>query len=389
MRSMAIDRRRFMGWAAASGLSAVAPGAVRAAASDAAQPGPPRPHPGLDGRESSLYVAARKNAGRFEAALFNAQGRDQRVVPLPGRGHSFAIDAARGRVVAFGRQPGFFAIAFDVAGKHPPQTLDAAPGRHFFGHGVYSPDGKLMVATENDYEASRGVLGLYDASEGGGYRRMREVSTQGIGPHEVVLMPDGRTLCVANGGILTHPDYGKLQLNADDMRPSLAYIDMHSGDLLEQVFLDAALNRLSIRHLVVDGAGAVWFGCQHTGPAGERPPLVGRHRAGGPPQLFTGPDGALRGMRNYVGSLACDASGTRIATSSPVGGQIMYWDAASGRSLGVTQMFDGCGVAPLAGKGFLASSGQGELARLLPSKRERETLTSAPDLAWDNHLRRL
>ena len=94
-------------------------------------------------------------------------------------------------------------------------------------------------------------------------------------------------------------------------------------------------------------------------------------------------------MRNYVGSLACDASGTRIATSSPVGGQIMYWDAASGRSLGVTQMFDGCGVAPLAGKGFLASSGQGELARLLPSKRERETLNSAPDLAWDNHLRRL
>src|SRR3546814_6417709 len=93
-------------------------------------------------------------------------------------------------------------------------------------------------------------------------------------------MPDGRTLCVANGGILTHPDYGKLQLNANDMQPSLAYIDMHSGTLQEQVFLDAALNRLSIRHLLVDGGGAVWFGCQHTGPAQEHPPLVGRHRRG-------------------------------------------------------------------------------------------------------------
>src|SRR3546814_2863813 len=94
----------------------------------------------LNGAEPSLYLAARKNAGRFEAALFNAQGHDQRVVPLPGRGHSFAIDAAQGRVVAFGRQPGFFAMAFDTAGKRPPQQLAVAPGRHFFGHGVFSPD---------------------------------------------------------------------------------------------------------------------------------------------------------------------------------------------------------------------------------------------------------
>src|SRR5690606_5461602 len=149
MRSTAIDRRRFMVWAAACGgglASARALGASGATAGD----------PGL-----SLYLAARKNAGRHEAALIDAQGRDQRVIPLPGRGHSFAIDAARGRVVAFGRQPGFFAVAFDTEGKRPPLTLDAAPGRHFFGHGVFSPDGRLMAATENDYEAGRGVLGLY------------------------------------------------------------------------------------------------------------------------------------------------------------------------------------------------------------------------------------
>ncbi|HWK70674.1 MAG TPA: DUF1513 domain-containing protein [Burkholderiaceae bacterium] len=396
MRSMAIDRRRFLAWAtAAGGGLACAPAAASGAAvatatglKEKAVQGGAGSRRMLDGQHH-LYVAARKNAGRYEAALFDAQGHDQRVLALPGRGHSFAIDAARGRVVAFGRQPGFFAMAFDAAGKHAPQTLDAASGRHFFGHGVFSPDGRLMVATENDYDAGRGVLGLYDASEGGGYRRVGEVPTHGVGPHEVVLMPDGRTLCVTNGGILTHPDYGKLQLNADDMRPSLAYIDMHGGHLLEQVFLDAGLNRLSIRHLVVDAAGAVWFGCQHTGPAGERPPLVGRHRRGGSPQLFAGPDEALRGMKNYVGSLACNAAGTRVATSSPVGGQIMYWDAASGRYLGVTRLFDGCGVAPLTQNGFLASSGRGELARLIPGKPEPERVATASDMAWDNHLRRL
>ncbi|MCK0317313.1 DUF1513 domain-containing protein, partial [Salmonella sp. 15E65] len=90
-----------------------------------------------------------------------------------------------------------------------------------------------------------------------------EFDSGGIGPHEVVLMPDGKTLCVANGGILTHPDYGKLELNLDTMRPSLAYIDAASGELLEKVELEPALHRLSIRHLALAADGCVWFGCQY------------------------------------------------------------------------------------------------------------------------------
>src|SRR3546814_12901416 len=91
-------------------------------------------------------------------------------------------------------------------------------------------------------------------------------------------------------------------------------------------------------------------------------------------------------MKNYVGSLACDASGTRIATYSPVGGQIMVWDAASGHCLGVTRLFDGCGVAPRANQGFLASSGRGELSRLLAGKQQPATLARGVVLAWDNQL---
>src|SRR3546814_19232483 len=91
-------------------------------------------------------------------------------------------------------------------------------------------------------------------------------------------------------------------------------------------------------------------------------------------------------MKNYVGSLDCDASGTRIATSSPVGGQIMVWDAASGHCPGVTRLFDGCGVAPLAKQGFLASSGRGELARLQAGKPQPQTMPSGADLDWRNPL---
>jgi len=374
---MEIDRRRFLAWAAALATPGLA-AAEGAAAGPAAM-----------GRDAVDYITARRRAGAYEAVVLDAQGRDRLVVPLPDRGHSFALDAARGRAVAFGRQPGFFAVAFDVRGARPAQRLPAEAGRHFFGHGVYLPDGSLMYATENDYEAGRGVLGVYDASPGGGYRRVGEFNSGGIGPHEVVLMPDGRTLCVANGGILTHPDYGKLELNLDTMRPSLAYLDAADGRLLERVELPAELHQLSIRHLALAADGSVWFGCQYMGPAGERPALVGRHRRGRAPALHGGPAEVLRGMRNYVGSVAADAAGAVIATSSPVGGRIVYWDAASGNCLGSTELPDGCGVAPRAPGGFLASNGLGAMARVGPDEAVDVLRPAESGLAWDNHFRRL
>ncbi|MBV7486517.1 DUF1513 domain-containing protein [Bordetella sp. BOR01] len=365
---MEIDRRRFLALAAAAGL---APATLRAAG------------------QAQLYLAARRAGDRYEAVVLDAQGRDRQVVPMPARGHSFAPDPARGRAVVFGRQPGFFAVVFRIDGAQPPVALQAAAGRHFFGHGVFLPDGRRMLATENHYEAGHGVLGIYDASDGGNYRRIGEFETGGIGPHEVVLLPDGKTLCVANGGILTHPDYGKLELNLDTMRPSLAYVDAHDGRLLERVELPAQYHRLSIRHLVVAADGAVWFGCQHTGPAGERPPLVGRHRRGHAPELYAGPDEVLRGFRNYVGSVAVDPAGGVVATSSPVGGQVVYWDAASGRCLGLTRLADGCGVAPVAPERFLVNSGMGALVQAGPELPAQSILPPSPGLSWDNHFRRI
>src|SRR5690606_3255720 len=94
--------------------------------------------------EDALYLAARENGEHYEAALFDSEAKDRTVISLPGRGHSFAIDGKHRRAVAFGRQPGFFAVAmeFDSAGE--PLVLKAEAGRHFYGHGVYAPDGRRL-----------------------------------------------------------------------------------------------------------------------------------------------------------------------------------------------------------------------------------------------------
>lgn len=334
------------------------------------------------------FLAARRHGARHEAVLLDARGHDVASLALADRGHSFAIDTARARAVAFGRQPGFFAQAFGLADCAPQGTLALRPDRHFFGHGVFSRDGALLFATENDFAAGRGVLGVYDAGSDGQWRHLDEIDTGGIGPHEVVLLNDGATLCVANGGLLTHPDFGKTTLNLSTMRPSLAYIDAASGRLLEVVQLPAGLFQLSIRHLAVDATGTTWFACQHQGPATEQPLLIGRHYRGVEPQLVPMPPAALRDLRNYVGSIAIDVERGIVAASSPVGGSVAFWDVASGQWLGSTQHPDGCGIAVMEDGRFLVTDGFGAISVTGPERQDVELVAASREIAWDNHMRR-
>jgi hypothetical protein len=389
---MATDRRGFLAAASAfAGAQMLAAFAGRTHAGTLAGPDADGARAGADDASAgaACYLAARKRADAFEAVVLDERGRIGRSIALEARGHSFAIDAPRGRAVVFGRQAGFYATAFDLDGKAPAAALPLPADRHFFGHGTYSDDGRLLFATENDFEAGRGVLGVYDATPGGAYQRLGEFDTDGIGPHEVVLMPNGQTLCVANGGILTHPDYGKLELNLDTMAPSLVYLDVASGRVVDRVRLSASLHRLSIRHLAVAADGAVWFGMQYSGPAQDQPPLVGRHRRGASAaELFAGPPDVLRRLRNYVGSLGMDAAGHVVAASSPVGGVVVYWNARNGAYMGCTEIADGCGVAPAGAGGFLLSSGEGVLMHAGPGVPEA-ALERDPATAWDNHFRRV
>jgi hypothetical protein len=365
MHSTAIDRRTFL---ALAGTMMLTPGLATA--------GP--------ATEGPLFLGARKQQGRFEAAVIDARGNDHLVLPLEARGHSFALDPATRRAVAFARAPGRFAIAFDLDGAAEPVAIAATADRHFFGHGIYAASGRLLLATENDYDGERGVTGIYDASDA--YRRIGELPTGGVGPHEVLLAPDGRTAIIANGGILTHPDYDRIKLNLATMAPNLTYLDIDSGEIVEQAQLPSELHQLSIRHMALDRRGDVWFGCQFEGDPLMAPPLVGRHRRGSAIELFRASAELHRTMSNYIGSVAIDASGDLLATSAPHGGVVVFWDTATGACMGSFDIADGCGVAPLAPGSIIASSGRGELHAAGPGD---DRLIVSSTAAWDNHLRRI
>lgn len=329
----------------------------------------------------ALFVSAcKKLDGGYAVALFTERGAIVHVEDCPGRAHDATVNAQTGQVAVFARRPGTFAIVFDPSSRTAPTAIVSAPGRHFYGHGVFSRDGRLLYTTENDFDAARGVVGIYEASDR--FRRIGEFDTHGIGPHEVLLAPDGYTLLVANGGIETHPDFGRSKLNLDRMRPSLVFIDSRTGELVERHACEPRWHQLSLRHLSFDTLGALWFGCQYEGPASDAPPLIGKIERDAGLKLIELPEPHQQAMRNYVGSVAANRAGDRIAFSSPRGNVIVILDAR-GQLTETFQLTDGCGLAAVGGS-FLATSGEGEVAVL---GVEQSPMTA--DVRWDNHIVRL
>lgn len=333
----------------------------------------------MEQAELVFASAVRTTSGSYGAALLTERGDLISTVALPDRGHDITFSAQAGRAVVFARQPGTFAVVFDPKGQAAPQTLTSPEGRHFYGHGVFSPDGKLLYATESDFDAGRGVIGVYDAS--GDYRRIAEFPTYGIGPHELLLMPDGKTLVIANGGIQTHPDYGRAELNIDTMDPSICFVDTASGALIGQLRLAAGLHQLSIRHMAIDARSRVWFGCQYRGPAADQPQLVGYATVDGNIELIELPPDTLGSLRNYIGSVAMSADGETVGVASPEGDLVVAIDTGSTQPSLVQTLKNGCGIAAQGG-GFVVSSGDGEWTGMGGSGITDRMV----ELSFDNHI---
>jgi hypothetical protein len=366
MLSMAIDRRRFLaGLAAATALPA---GAARAL-----------------GRDDAHYLTiAAAAGGGFEAVILDRHGEPVCSAVLPGRGHGGAWCPRRRHAVVFARRPGTFALVIDPACGRTHATVIAPEDRHFYGHGTFSPDGGLLYTTENDLARGRGVIGVWDA--GSGYARVGELDSGGIGPHDLALAGDGRTLVVANGGILTHPDTGRAKLNVADMDPSLAFLDLATGRVDRRLRLAREFHKLSIRHIALNGAGRIGVAMQYEGPKEDPMPLV-LLCDGGRLDMLGAPEAVARRMKGYCGDVAMDAVGTTMAVSAPRGGLVTFWSVADGRFLGETPMADGCGVAPAGGPGhFLLTGGTGERVLFDLTSGEARALAPTPGRRWDNHV---
>lgn len=364
----------------------------------------------LPGTESTdnLYISgARRGPDEYVAVIFDAQAQRIASIPLTARAHGAASHRASHRACLFARRPGLYMHTFDR--RHPQNlvTVEPVAGRHFYGHGSYSADGKLLFATENDFDAQRGVLGIYDTA--GGYRRLGEIDTGGSGPHEVVRIPGSALLVVANGGIHTHPDTGREKLNIDTMEPSLTIVDSRNGRLLARHVLPAELHQVSLRHLAVDAAGHVWFAGQYEGAESVIGGLAGvmsieqslRSFSGGRSNqglsLVELPADMQQRTSHYLSSVA--VAGEHALFTSSKGGLVFKVDRGSGQLLEILSVRDCSGVtaipaeagtdeesnvsASLSSASALLTSGTGEILEL---SEDGAMSLAMHRVQWDNHV---
>jgi uncharacterized protein len=335
-----------------------------------------------DAGSPAYLAAARRPDGAFRLYGLTSGGAEVFSLPLPTRGHAAAAHPRRPEAVAFARRPGTFAVVLDCVSGEILRRLDAPAGRHYYGHGCFSADGTQLFTPENDYDAGRGRIGVWDASQG--YARLGDFDSGGIGPHDIIRLPGSEVKAIANGGIRTHPDTGRAKLNLDTMAPNLTYVDADGG-LLEQVEIAPELRRNSIRHLAVRDDGVIAFAMQWEGDLWETPPLLGLHRRGEAPRLLdAGPQQAR--MRAYAGSVAFSGNGTMVGITSPRGGMAHFFRVADGTFAEAVAQVDVCGLAAHA-SGFVTTDGTGGCRIVTPGSGARAETRS--EVAWDNHLVRL
>ncbi|MCK5897157.1 MAG: DUF1513 domain-containing protein [Cocleimonas sp.] len=339
-------------------------------------------------RREILLGAQGSDADRYSMSWLH-EGESKANIALSGfRGHGASQHPLYpASAIMYGRRPATRSIEVNLETQHITKTFHCAPNRHFFGHGCFSKAGDVLYTTEADLKTGNGKIGIRDART---YQQIGEHESYGIGPHELALMPDAKTLVVANGGILTRPESGRKKLNLDSMASSLSYIDLESGKLLGA--FKVAETKASIRHLDVASDGTVAFAMQLQRSATEHDdivPLGGIHAKNKAIKLLEKPENLIHKMKDYMGSVAINQQTRTAGFTSPRGNVVAFWDIDTQQFKGYHELRDVCGIA-LANnkKDFVISNSFGQLRYLNGStlKEDKTQRIMQGNLRWDNHL---
>lgn len=247
-------------------------------------------------------------------ALERTQLRARHQLEVPTRAHGLVAEPGGG-LLALARRPGDWLLRWRP-GHGAPQWCWTEPDRRLTGHAVASADGALVYTGETDLGSGAGCVGLRDARS---LEKIAEWPSHGVDVHQM-LLDAGGNLMVANGGVPTRTETGRVKGPAEAMESSLVQLDRHDGALRGQWCLDDPC--LSLRHLAWRGKVlGIALQAEHA-DAGERThaPLLA---------CFDGdtlrPCAAPQPLAGYAGDIAATAEGW--AVSATRGGGVAHFDA--------------------------------------------------------------
>jgi len=201
------------------------------------------------GMQTDIQLAANWQAGNsYQTGLLSGTASSEALkitatIDVPTRAHGLLREPT-GTIITVARRPGNWLLRWDREGK-PLAWHWIEPNRAFAGHVLASADGSTLYTTEIDLETGSGLIGVRDAAT---LEKRAEWPTHGIDPHQLVWdVTHPGSLIIANGGVPTRPETGRMKHDLDQMDSSLVRLHGRTGELLGQWRLEDS--RLSLRHL--------------------------------------------------------------------------------------------------------------------------------------------
>lgn len=298
-------RRQALMALASLGAWVLAPGAAQASATGA----PVRLAAAWEDQGSYHIglLATREGAGQtlqVEAAL-----------AVPTRAHGLCV-LPDGSMLATARRPGDWLVRWRPGSPRAAQWLWQNGERSFNGHVLASTDGRLVYTTETDAETGASWVTVRDAHS---LEKTAEWPTHGIDAHELIWdlrqpSSGAPTLFVANGGVPTAPETGRVKRDLDTMDSSLVRLDARTGRLLGQWRLQDP--RLSLRHLGWSPDGAtlgIALQAEHADAALKNAAPVLALFDGTQLRTAHAPDALATALRGYGGSMAATPEGWAVS----------------------------------------------------------------------------
>ena len=234
-------------------------------------------------------------------------------IPIPFFGHGLAFHPKKPEKAVVFEKRGKGACEIDLVAGKKLRDIPTADNRQFYGHGAYSPDGKIIYAAETITEGNfDGAIIMRDAKT---LKEIGEFPSYGPRPHDCQLLEDGSTMIVTNaGGRFDEKEQG-----------SVTYIDINTQQLLDKLPIDN--KKFNAGHVAVADNGdiAVVSAPREGLGAGK----VGGVTLGGKSKKLSGVFGPKKIIDKLVGetlSVCVDNKTRTVAATSPDAGRITFWD---------------------------------------------------------------
>lgn len=314
------------------------------------------------GRDSIALAAAWEHQSRYHIGLLHARTgasptpqalQVQASLEVPTRAHGLFV-LPDGSVLATARRPGDWLVRWWPGQKTEPQWLWQQGERSFNGHVLASADGQHLYTTETDAETGASLIGVRSIKT---LEIEAEWPTHGIDAHELTwdtgqsssagaagtTAMTAPTLIVANGGVPTAPETGRVKRDLDTMDSSIVRLDARTGSLLGQWRLQD--KRLSLRHLAWSPDGrtlGIALQAEHEDTSTKNTAPVLALFDGTALRVVPTPPAIAHNIHGYGGSMA--ATDTGWAVSCPRANGIATF-SLQGEWQGLVPLADVCPLA--------------------------------------------